>query len=428
MDIVYYIWLSLRCGAGSESGSLLLDEYGSPREIYDLSEEDILDIDHIPMQTREALCDKDIEYPRRVYEYCKRNNIGIMTLDDSIYPERLRRIYAKPILLYYVGKIIEIDENVMIACVGTRRCSEHGFRTAYKLGAELCEAGACVVSGMAAGIDSSCARGALSVGGYTIAVLGCGIDVVYPPQNRELYAQIAKHGAIITEYAPGTSPDGAHFPVRNRIISGLCQGTCVVEADKKSGALITARLAEKQGRDVFAFPGRVDETGSRGTNALIYDGARLVRGAIDIVAEYELMYPHKIFSERIDRGKYYGRESRAAYDTANKNAPEKTEAAPQPPMIKRPQKQDRRAADDVIDRGNAKSERHARALPLSYLSEISQAVALAMERFQSPDDIKIFVENKLSRKIEIGEILSSLTELEICGICRAVPGGGYALV
>lgn len=423
MDIVYYIWLSLRCGAGSESGSLLLDEYGSPRAVYELSCDELLSIEYIPVETREALCDKDLDYPQRIYEYCKRNNVGILTLDDDIYPERLRRIYAKPILLYYRGRIIDIDDNVMIACVGTRRCSEHGFRAAYKLGAELCEAGACVVSGMAAGIDSSCARGALSVRGYTIAVLGCGIDIVYPPQNKELYAQIARHGAIITEYAPGSAPEGSYFPIRNRIISGLCQGTCVVEADSHSGALITARLAEKQGRDVFAFPGRVDEDKSRGTNTLIYSGARLVRGAYDIISEYELLYPHKIFSERINSRKFYDRSE------IHRDAAYAAPTSPKKQSAKKPCSQSTNGNASLAEPTKASAdEKKARiSAVLEHLSETARAAAAAMEHCNSLDDIKADVEKALSCKIDTGELLSALTELEICGVCRAIPGGGYAL-
>ena len=263
-------------------------------------------VDGIDNNIMAALLDRDLSLSMRILEYCERVNVGIMTLSSSVYPERLRSIHAKPILLYYRGRIPDIDDHVMIACVGTRKCSKSGAVNAERLGRELACAGAVVVSGMALGIDACAQRGALSAGGHTIAVLGCGIDRVYPPENRELMEEIAEHGTLITEYAPGSDPAGKHFPVRNRIISGLCQGTVVVEADLYSGSLITARAARMQGRDLFAFPGNPEDRRSEGTNTLIREGAKLVTCAADILNEYELLYPHRIFTEKIPSSGFSG--------------------------------------------------------------------------------------------------------------------------
>ncbi|MBR6050670.1 MAG: DNA-processing protein DprA [Clostridia bacterium] len=417
MDNLYYIWLSLRCGAGSESGSFLLSKFGSPEKIYSLTDDEIYAVEGLDNDTADKLTDKDLDYPERILEYCQRENVGIITPDSPIYPKRLSRIYAKPIVLYYKGKIPDVDDNVLIACVGTRNCTEHGFRTAYKLGAELAEAGAIVVSGMALGIDAACARGALAVGGTTIAVLGCGIDTIYPPQNRELFDQIVAHGAVITEYAPGASPDGAHFPVRNRIISGLSLGTCVVEADMKSGALITARHAEKQGRDVFAFPGRVGEDGSSGTNALIHSGATMVRSAKDILEEYELLYPHRIFTERITKRKYF-----VSADEVRAQATEKrwrrekiakTESPNAPEMKKNAEEPTPKVKIEEID--------------TSAFSDVERSVFEALKTSASPDEIRSAASGSLGRTLGAGEVLAALTTLEILGVCRALPGGNYAL-
>lgn len=417
MDNLYYIWLSLRCGAGSESGSFLLSKFGSPEKIYSLADDEIYAVEGLDNDTADKLTDKDLDYPERILEYCQRENVGIITPDSPIYPKRLSRIYAKPIVLYYKGKIPDVDDNVLIACVGTRNCTEHGFRTAYKLGAELAEAGAIVVSGMVLGIDAACARGALAVGGTTIAVLGCGIDTVYPPQNRELFDQIVAHGAVITEYAPGASPDGAHFPVRNRIISGLSLGTCVVEANMKSGSLITARHAEKQGREVFAFPGRVGENGSQGTNALIHGGASMVRSAKDILEEYELLYPHRIFTERITKRKYFVSAEEVRAESAEKRG--RREKPSKPERSKSVEK--KKKAEEPTQ--SIKIEE----IDTSAFSDVERAVFEALKTSSSPDEIRAAASDSLGRTLGAGEVLAALTTLEILGVCAALPGGNYAL-
>lgn len=413
MDTLYYIWLSLRCGAGSESGSYLLSKFGSPEKIYELTDDEIRSVEGLDEDTAEKLADKDLGYPERILEYCQRENVGIITPDSPIYPKRLSRIYAKPIVLYYKGKIPNADDNVLIACVGTRTCTEHGFRAAYKLGAELAEAGAIVVSGMALGIDAACARGALAVGGTTIAVLGCGIDTVYPPQHEELFRRIVAHGAVITEYAPGAAPDGAHFPVRNRIISGLSLGTCVVEASQKSGALITARHAEKQGRDVFAFPGRVGEDESTGTNALIHGGATMVRSATDILEEYELLYPHRIFTEHITKRKYFVSKEEVRADSASRREkPKRTRERPL--REEKPKKEPRPVKTEPKD------------IDTSAFSDVERAVYDALKSSTVPDEIRAAASETLGRTLGAGEVLAALTTLEILGVCAALPGGNYA--
>ena len=414
MDTVYWIWLSLHCGAGSESGSLLLSEFGSPKNIYDLSEEELRQSENVTDDLASSLADKDLFFAERTLEYCQRANVGIMTLESPIYPDRLKRIYAKPLVLYYKGRIPKIDENVLISCVGTRRCTDHGMKTAFKLGAQLAEAGAVVVSGMALGIDSACARGALSVGGFTVAVLGCGIDVVYPPQNEKLYRYIANHGAIITEYAPGTRPDGAHFPVRNRIISGLSLATCVVEAPKRSGSLITAHYAEKQGREVFAFPGRAGEYESMGSNELIRNGATMVRGASDILEEYELLYPNKIFTENISQRKYYvpkeGFEAKRV---------EQKEEETKPPKYQKSRER-KKMSDEKINAAKKK-------IDTSPFSDVELAVYAALEKYSTADEIRSAASSTVGLEISTGDVLAALTSLEIYGVCRALPGGKYSL-
>ena len=225
---------------------------------------------------------------------CARDGQFILTMGDSLYPNRLRTIFDPPILLYGKGALPVFDDEVAVTVVGTRSCTPYGVRAASQLGYELSKQGALLVSGMAKGIDGEALKGALRAGGFTAAVLGGGADVIYPAENRRLYQDIAATGVILSEYPPGTVPKADHFPVRNRLLSALSLATVVVEAPEKSGALITATTALEQGREVFAVPGPFDAPMSRGTNALIREGAGLVCEAWDVLSFYESRYPHKL--------------------------------------------------------------------------------------------------------------------------------------
>ena len=210
-----------------------------------------------------------------------------ITLDDAAYPKNLRNIYNPPKQLYVNGEFAEQDE-VAVAIVGSRRASIYGLETSERLGYELALRGVTVVSGMARGIDSAAHRGALKARGRTIAVMGSGHAHIYPPENKDLYREIASSCAVITEYEDSVEPLPYNFPARNRIISGLSLGVVVVEAARNSGALITADFAAEQGRTVFAVPGKVSSATSSGTNDLIKDGARLVQSADDIMEELSI--------------------------------------------------------------------------------------------------------------------------------------------
>jgi DNA processing protein len=211
----------------------------------------------------------------------------IVTLEDESYPVLLRKIEDPPPLLYVKGTLTSQDEW-SVAVVGTRRASTYGREAASLIAGGLARSGITVVSGLARGIDSQAHRAALDSGGRTIAVLGCGIDVVYPPENVKLAQQVVRNGALVTEFALGTRPDARNFPPRNRIISGMTLGAVVVEAGQRSGANITAGYAAEQGREVFAVPGRITSPGSRGTNRLILDGASPVVEVKDVLEALNL--------------------------------------------------------------------------------------------------------------------------------------------
>ncbi len=436
-SLLYYIWLSLRCGAGNETASFLLSKFGSPKAIFDADKNTLLSALPEREGLAAALCDKDTSAAERVLEYCQRANIGIMTVDSPIYPQRLRAIHAKPIVLYYKGTFPNIDEKVAIACVGTRKCSDKGIKVAYKLGADLASAGAVVVSGMARGIDSMCARGALSVKGHTIAVLGCGIDVVYPPENEPLMKAIAENGTVITEYAPGTPPTGKHFPVRNRIIAGLCLGTVVVEADAGSGALITAEHARKQGKDVFAFPGDVDSTYHSGTNELIAGGATMVRDARDILLEYEELWRGRISTRRIPKNKYYtGDAPLTPAEPLAKMYEEEAEKKKRSWGAKKERKPlPEKLYEEALENAEARIEfeeepfqemqkpEKAKENTEPSLSGTELLVWRAISGTMSADEIAAKIARETGENIGVGEVLGALTSLEIDGLCKSFPGG-----
>lgn len=286
----HWVWLAETRIRGV-SRLKLLRHFGTPEDIYYAAAEDLLQVEGISAGEAKLLQNKDLNEADRILALCGEKGIRLLTVQDAAYPARLKNIYDPPCLLYLRGDMPEIDDGVSVAVVGTRACTPYGEQVAEKLAFGLAQGGVTVVSGLAKGIDAAATRGALRAGGHPIAVLGGGADVVYPRENRYLYEDVAARGALISEYPPGTEPKAEHFPVRNRIIAGLSLATLVVEAPRKSGALITAHEALEQGRDVFAVPGAIDAPCSAGCNELIREGAFLITGAQDILREYAEAYP-----------------------------------------------------------------------------------------------------------------------------------------
>lgn len=319
----YWLWLTELAGLTNQTRLALLRHFPSPEDVYYADPEEVLLTEGITRRQAEFLKNKDLSAADRILEECQRLNIRILTLQDAAYPGRLKNIYDPPCLLYVQGRLPVFDEEVAVAVVGTRDCTPYGIMCAEKLGYGLTRGGAVVVTGLARGIDSAATRGALRAGGVTVAVVGNGLDVQYPPESRYLYEDVAAAGAILSEYPPGTEPFGRHFPVRNRILSGLSVATLVVEAPARSGALITAETALEQGRDVFAVPGPIDAPISVGCNRLIRDGGGLAAEAWDILREYEARFPDKLRRE--------GARHQPA--VLGYQARQKTEAKPVPPSV-----------------------------------------------------------------------------------------------
>ena len=290
----FWVWLTEQNRLGGPARQALLEHFGSPEEVYYAEPGDLLQVEGITADQVQALENKSLDRAQSILEECARKDIFLLTAQDALYPQRLKNIYDPPLLLYGRGSMPLFDEEAAVAVVGTRSCSPYGIRMAERFGFEMSKQGGLVVSGLARGIDAASQLGALRAGGLTAAVLGCGVDVVYPPENDRLYEDVAASGVLLSEYPPGAEPFGWHFPARNRILSGLCLATLVVEAPEKSGALITAATALEQGRDVFAIPGPLDAEGSVGCNRLIRDGAGLATESWDILREYQSRYPHKL--------------------------------------------------------------------------------------------------------------------------------------
>ena len=319
----YWLWLTELPGLTNQTRLALLRHFPTPEDVYYADPEEVLLTEGITREQAKLLEDKDCSGADRILADCQRLDLDLLTIQDAGYPNRLRNIYDPPCLLYVRGRLPAFDDEASIAVVGTRDCTPYGISSAEKLGYGLAAGGAVVVSGLARGVDSAALRGALRAGGTVTAVLGNGLDVVYPPENRYLYEDVAAAGALVSEYPPGTSPEARHFPVRNRIMSGLCVATLVVEAPARSGALITAGTALEQGRDVFAVPGPIDAPASVGCNRLIRDGAGLVSDAWDILGEYEPRFPDKLRREG-------ARETPAVLGY---QARQKTEPKPVPPSV-----------------------------------------------------------------------------------------------
>ena len=288
MDCDHYLgWLALALtpGLGARMAGKLLRELGNPQEIFNASLTE-LEGHHLPaavaqaIHSRRPLSDAAKELAAAQAAGCK-----LLTWDEPAYPARLREIYDPPPLLYVLGKI-ELLNKHLISIVGARRPTPYGNQMAERLGRDLADRGIVVTSGMARGIDSCAHKGALSSAcGATVGVLGCGIDVVYPKENKKIFADMEQRGAIITEFPMGTFPAPQNFPIRNRVIAGIALGVVVVEGAQYSGSLITARLAMEFGREVFGVPGNATQPTSFGPNQLIKQGAKLVTSWEDVVEE-----------------------------------------------------------------------------------------------------------------------------------------------
>jgi len=283
-DDIYMLWLSsLVHHTSSRKLNFLLETFGSAKGVFNapVSElQEAMPAAHLAFS--HITKTRNLEYIETLLAQMEYKGIAYVSRNHERFPALLKQIPDPPVGIFFMGTL-PADNTEKVAIIGSRKCSEYGLLTARLLAMPLAAAGVVVVSGMAKGVDSMAHRGALSGGGITVAVLGCGVDICYPAQNRALKDEIMQKGCIISEYAPGVRPMPAFFPARNRIISGLCRGVVVTEAGLKSGTLITVDQAHEQGREVLAVPGNISSKLSQGTNQLIRDGAFPVSDHNDIL-------------------------------------------------------------------------------------------------------------------------------------------------
>ena len=285
------IALNLIEGVGPVRARSLIEHFGGAPAILSASRHELLRVRNIGDDTAEKISgwEKSIDLAgelKRITDF----GCHVLISSDENYPASLREIYDPPLVLYVKGELTAKDKNA-VAMVGSRQTTHYGLETARKLAYQLAYVGVTVVSGGARGIDTAAHQGALSAKGRTVAVLGTGINLIFPPENAELFERIAANGAVITQFPFNRPADKQSFPIRNRIVAGMTLGTIVVEANLSSGALITANFATEYGRQIFAVPGRIDSPRSKGCHELIKKGAKLCEGAEDVLSEFEYLFP-----------------------------------------------------------------------------------------------------------------------------------------
>jgi DNA processing protein len=313
---LYWLGLKMIPNLGNITYKRLLDRFGDPARVFNSSVNDLIEVEGLKTETAKRIVSRAWEGdPEEELIGLKKNGARLITFFDSSYPKYLREIYNPPPLLYLKGNDIP-KTKTMIAVIGSRNPSHYGLKVTEEICQGLARRKTVVVSGMARGIDSAAHWGSLREKGFTIAVLGSGIDIIYPESNVKLFNYIVEKGSVITEFPLGTPPEAKNFPIRNRIISGLSKGVVVIEASKRSGSLITASLALEQGREVLAVPGSIESFKSTGTHFLIKQGAKLVENADDILQELGLNYPY--FKEMGNKQKKalppMGKDEKRIYD------------------------------------------------------------------------------------------------------------------
>ena len=409
--LVYWIWLTLRKGMGDRMRLQLLQRFRTPEAIYAAESRDFEQVEGLTAGGRKALLDRDLAPARKILDSCAEKKVRILTFSDEAYPRRLKNIPDPPMVLYYKGTLPAFDDLPVIGLVGTRRASDYGLYIADRMGSQICRCGGTVVSGMAEGIDCEAMTGALRAGGVTVGVLGCGVDMIYPPSAKDLYRAVEETGCILSEFPPGTPPAKWNFPKRNRIISGLSCGVLVVEAPEKSGALITAREALEQGRDVFVVPGNIDSPTCAGSNRLLREGAAVVTDGWDVMEEYLGFFPDKIRRAEESPSAQGRKQVRTNLPKQEKN-PSQTEKKKSLQKDFRKKVIDKAASSPYSDVNTA----------ISGLTEEERKIVLSLKNGERLVD-DVVAETGLTT----GKVLAALTMLELKGVLKRLNGKRIAL-
>ena len=442
-DRLFEIWFSLKCQPASKEFRSVLARFGTAYDVYNAEATELDQLDCSP-KLKLALADKSLSEAHSVNEYCKANGVGVLFWTDEHYPSTLRSLQDPPALLYYRGRLPAFGDRLCIGVVGTRSMSEYGKRMAYKIGYELAAVGTVVISGMALGVDAMSAAGAMAAEGTAVAVIGSGFEQIYPREHTVLYEQIIRNGGcVITEYPPASPPNGYHFPQRNRIISGLSQGTVVVECDLNSGAMITAKTAILQGREIYAFPGNVGNANAAGTNRLIRDGAAAILGARDVLVNYADLY-----GSALHMAKLRGAEKRSEPDEAYllklgvcaRVSGESRETPPAASPVHteddtKEEKTSRPATSTPSKRPaphRSPSKKQPDPTPASPFGDGTERILKTLTETQKkvfealPLDHAVPVDYLTREGFSMSDIMASLTVLELKALVISLPGGLYA--
>lgn len=403
--LIHWIWLATRPSLTDRQKKLALDAFSDAEDVYCAKQEDYRQIEGLAQEEVGSLMDKNLTFAEEILRQCIDKQIKICLFSDETYPQRLKHIIDPPLVLYYRGNLPAMDHLPVIAAVGTRGASAYGLQVARRMGYQIAGCGGAVVSGVAKGIDAMAMQGALLAGGTVVGVLGCGVDVVYPAANRELFADIIRNGCLISEFPPETPPHKWNFPKRNRILSGLSNGVVVIEAPQGSGALITARQALEQGRDVFSVPGNVDMPTFEGSNALLREGAVPARNGWDVIGEYEMLYPQIIHKTDAEPAKmdYAGEEKMPLKLAQNTVSPGKK------------QKSDKKKEKKPIDKEVKQPYSDVKGILPSLPDTQRQIVELLTEERLVDEIIE-------QTGLPAAKVSAALTVLEIKGIIRRLPG------
>lgn len=385
MSLLHWVWLGLALPPGSRLIDEILRQFPDPEEFFLAGETGIAQIGRISRADALYIRNTELSDAEKAMETAEEYGAAVLCRNSPEYPQRLLEIETAPAVLYAKGDLSCLNKAPAIAAIGTRRISDYGRRISGVIGGGLGKAGAVVVSGMAQGVDSACHEACLDAGGKTVAVQGCGICNVFPAENEELKERIIANGAVISEFAPDAKPQSSFFPIRNRIISGMSMGVCVVEAAARSGTSITARIAAEQGRKVFAVPADVLRPTSQGTLRLLRSGAIPVASAADILSEYESEFP-------------------AEFAAAKKVLPTQS-------------REQKSAARSVPEHSPRQSDlRVKRAAPEGISPEAAAVYGVIGFEPLSADEISDMA------KLSSGQTSAALTELEIFGLIAPAAG------
>ncbi len=397
------VWIGTRLGAGSRSLPALLFAFGDAVGIYAAGEKALSEILCKRRSEIKALSDKDLSDAERLLEHCASHGIRVLTYFDTHYPSALRRLPDPPALLFIRGSLPKLSDTPTVSIVGTREPNEYSRKQTYRIAYDLAAAGALTVSGLALGIDGIAAAGTLAARGRTIAVLGSGIDVIYPRQHEQLAHMIAETGCLISEYPPGTKPDRWNFPTRNRIVAALGDAVLVTAGSEHSGALITARRADELQIPVFALPGQVDTPDGEGPALLLKHGARLAASADDILSFLEDLYPASIDTARLGIAPSVSLETALSRYRAVSRSD-----------LRRPRRAKKISEPSIVLKNDTESI--SRILPTLAPDEQAVYDKIPEQGDCHPDELS-------DEALSISQICSALTMLEIYGFIETAPGG-----